>query len=229
MVETEPDARWWRPARTIGRVTAVLVGLLTGWFALELVAFATLPWTGEEFGYWLSSNPSQLWTPGTVFAPLSHAGALHFLANVGVISLYGTTAESHLSRQEFLAFVVVVGYGSLHASSLLTMQATMGASAAALGLVGFYHTHLLLAHRDDLVFYKTDGKVLPTDAQTRQLYLGLVSLLGPPAIAGWSVLQAFGVVDAGRADPLGHLLGLLLGVTYALGRAVVTRTRSASS
>jgi membrane associated rhomboid family serine protease len=207
------------------RLTTAVVVVLVFWFIIQLSTILVFEWPAEQFGYWFSSNPTEILSPGNLFAPLSHGGSSHLLANVGIIAIYGGASESHMSPKEWLAFFSVTSLVTLHLTSTVFGEASLGASDGAFAFLGFYHAHLLANshHRNGLVFNKYDGKIIPSDRQTQLFYLGLGSVLMLIAATLWLSLQTGGILPSGRANSLGHLSGLLAGVGYGVAR---TKTRS---
>lgn len=204
------------------RYTPFFCVALLAWFALQIVVFNLFNWSGEQFGYWLSSNPSHPLSPGALTAPLSHASIPHLVGNVVLLLLYGSAGESHLSSREWLAFLMITAYVPLHTSSLLKVSESLGASTAVLAFVGFYHTHLLVSHRDSLVFLDSTGKILPTDERTRRYYLGLFALLAVPLLWLFFASGVIGIRSTGNADSLGHILGFSLGILYGVLKPVLS-------
>lgn len=195
--------------------------VIVTWYYAQIAAQLLLNWNSARLAYWFTTNTTMTLTPGMVLALISHAflpNIGHILGNLLGLAIVGGASERHMSPKEFLGFFVVIGYSSIHLSTFFTPNGTFGASGAIFGYVGFYSIHMLCRHRERLAFQKYDWEILPTDKQTRRYYKGMLVLLVPPMLFVFFSGQLYGVFSAGRSDVFGHLVGLVLGILWALWR-----------
>ena len=200
-----------RPA-TLSLVLVILV-----WYGIE-IGTLYLGWTVAEWQWMFTTESFPVLSPGLVFAIISHdpGNATHILANIAVLWLFAGESEQHMSSPEVVGFFVATALASVTVSSAVTGDSTLGASGGALAFVGFYGAHLFLTHRDTLALDTSDYEVLD-EAALRAYWQGAL-LLFPIGFGLFELVRFVGLVPAGETAVLGHLVGLMLGGGYALGR-----------
>ncbi|WP_324666076.1 rhomboid family intramembrane serine protease [Haloarcula sediminis] len=197
--------------------TQLLVLVLLLWFGVQLGTLY-LGWTVQQWQWVFTTESFPALSPGLVLATISHnpANVTHVLANVALLWLFAGESEQHMSGVEIMGFFVVTALVSVTVNTTVTGDSTLGASGGALAFVGFYGAHLLFAHRDGLALDTSDYGALDKGA-LRAYWQGAL-LLFPPGFALFTIGQYTGVVPAGRVAVIGHFVGLVLGVGYAVGR-----------
>lgn len=198
--------------------TKSLLVVVLLWYGVESIALAA-GWPAHKLAWAFTTASFPHLSPGLVFAIISHTpppNVTHLLGNIAFLWLFAGESEQHMHRYEVVGFFVTTAWASVIVSTAIRGTGTMGASGGALAFVGFYGIHRFLGHRDTLGL-DTRTYSWREPAALRSCWQILVLLL-PAAIMLYSAGQWIGVVDSGRVDVLGHLLGLGLGVCYAVWR-----------
>ena len=200
-----------RPA-TLSLVLVILV-----WYGIE-IGTLYLGWTVAEWQWMFTTESFPVLSPGLVFAIISHdpGNATHILANVAFLWLFAGESEQHMSSLEVVGFFVATALASVTVSSAVTGDSTLGASGGALAFVGFYGAHLFLTHREVLEL-ETSGYG-PVQYEALRAYWQGALLLFPLGFGIYLLGQSVGLFPAGNAAVIGHIVGLLLGMGYAVGR-----------
>ncbi|MFC6977077.1 rhomboid family intramembrane serine protease [Halomicroarcula sp. GCM10025709] len=199
--------------------TEVILAVIVGWYLIQLGTLAT-GWETDR-ALWLFTTESfpQL-SPGLFLAVISHAfppNVTHLPGNAAFLWLFAGESEQHMHTSEVLAIFVVAGLCSVTISTALTGTNTLGASGSVLAFVGFLGAHLVVGHWGDLELH--GGKYGTVDPRALRAYWQAAVLLLPIGVGVITVLQFGGVVEAGRTDVIGHLVGLICGVGYGIARA----------
>lgn len=207
----------------LATLSVVLVLLL--WYGVQLGTLY-LGWTVTRWQWAFTTGSFPALSPGLVLATISHdpADVTHLLGNVAVLWLFAGESEQHMGSGELVGFFTATALVSVIASSAVTGESTLGASGSALAFVGFYGTHLFLVHRGALELDTSDYG--PLDAEALGAYWRAALLLFPMGVLLVTIGQYTAVLPAGRTAVVGHFVGLVLGVAYAIGRQ---RTLSALS
>ncbi|MDS0280354.1 rhomboid family intramembrane serine protease [Halomicroarcula sp. S1AR25-4] len=197
--------------------TGVLVLGLLLWYVGQLWALEA-GWSRASLQWWFTTTDYPTLSPGLVLASLSHSfvSPRHLLANVAVLWLVGGDSEQWMGRWEVLAFFALTGVVAVVLSTVLTNQGTMGASGAAYAFVGFYCVHTVVARCDTFSLSRVPPFAV-TVAWVRAFW-NVMLTIAPVVFAAKFFGQWTGIVAAGRSDSVGHLLGLVCGVLYAVGR-----------
>ncbi|WP_324665746.1 rhomboid family intramembrane serine protease [Haloarcula sediminis] len=198
--------------------TQALVLVLLLWFGVQLGTLY-LGWTVAQWQWVFTTDSFPALSPGLVLASISHdpANVTHILGNVTLFWLFAGESEQHLSGVEVLGFFVATALVSVTVGSAVTGDSMLGASGGVLAFVGFYGAHLLVTHRGGLALDTSDYG--PLDEGALRAYWQSALLLFPPEFLLFTLGQYAGVVPAGRVAVIGHLVGLVLGVGYGVGRA----------
>jgi len=198
--------------------TQSLVLVILLWYGIQ-IGTLYLGWTDDQLQWVFTTASFPELSPGLLLAIVSHAfppNMTHLLGNSGFLWLFAGESEQHMGAIEVLTFFVATALVSVTVSSAVTGDSTLGASGGALAFVGFYGAHLLLVHRDRLAL-DTSGYG-PLDEGALRTYWQGALLLFPIGFGLFMIGQHVGPVPAGRADVIGHSVGLMLGVGYAVGR-----------
>jgi membrane associated rhomboid family serine protease len=141
---------------------------------------------------------------------------MHLLGNVALLWLFAGDSEQHLSPRGVIGCFLVTAVPAVLVGTALSGKSTMGASGGVFGFIGFYCLHMALEHRDTLEFDAlTDGG---PGKVTFRIYWSVILVALPIALLVALVGQLVGLVPVGRADVVGHLTGLLCGMSYAVAR-----------
>jgi len=199
-------------------VTQSLILVLLLWFGIQ-IGTLYLGWTVAQWQWMFTTASFPALSPGLVLAAISHdpTNVTHILGSVAFLWLFAGETEQHMSSVELVGFFVVTGLMSVTVNSAVTGDSTVGASGGALAFVGFYGAHLFLVHRDALALDTSDYGAL--DAEALRTYWHVTLLLSPPWLVLVTLGQYTGVVPAGEVAVIGHLVGVVLGVGYGVGRA----------
>jgi len=183
------------------------------WYGVEIVMLY-LGWTVAQWQWVFTTESFPALSPGLVLATISHdpANVTHVLGSVGFIWLFAGESEQHMRGFEVLGFFLATGLVSVTVNTAVTGESTLGASGGALAFVGFYGAHLLLAHRDALAVDTSDDGPVDMGA------LRAAAVLLPVGFGLFELVRYAGVVPAGETAVLGHLVGLVVGAGYAVGR-----------
>jgi membrane associated rhomboid family serine protease len=194
----------------------LVLGLLL-WFGIQLGTLY-FGWTVAQWQWVFTTESFPALSPGLVLAIISHdpGDVTHLLGNVAFIWLFAGESEQHMRGIEVVGFFLGMALASLTVSSAVTGESTLGASGGALAFVGFHGSHLFLAHREALELDVSDYG--PMEAGSLRAYWQGTLLLCPIGFLLFTIGQYVGFVPAGRIDVIGHLVGLVLGVGYAVGR-----------
>lgn len=197
--------------------TQSLVLALLLWYGVE-IGTLYLGWTVAQWQWVFTTEAFPTLSPGLVFAIVSHdpADVAHLFGNVTFLWLFAGESEQHMGGLELVGFFVATALVSVTVSSAVTGDSTLGASGGALAFVGFYGAHRLFAHRDALALDTRDYG--PVDVGALRAYWQGASVLFPIGFGLFELMRCAGVVPAGRTDVTGHLVGLVVGVGYAVGR-----------
>lgn len=226
--EFDADRSWWALlVDTVRRRltfedrpgTGVILAVLVGWYWIQLGTLAA-GWETDRVLWLFTTESFPQLSPGLFLAVISHAfppNVTHLTGNAAFLWLFAGESEQHMHTSEVLAVFVVAGLCSVTISTALTGTNTLGASGSALAFVGFLGAHLVVGHWDDLKLNGSQyGRVDPRALQS--YWQGIVLLL-PIGIGVVTMLQFGGVVQVGRTDVIGHLVGLVCGVGYGVVRA----------
>lgn len=200
--------------------TLSLVLVLLLWYGVE-IGTLYLGWTVAQWQWMFTTASFRALSPGLVLAVISHdpASVAHLFGNVAFLWLFAGESEQHMGGLELVGFFVAAALVSVTVSSAVTGDSTLGASGGALAFVGFYGAHLLFAHRDALALDTSDYG--PMDVGALRAYWQGASLLFPIGFGLFELVRYAGVAPAGETAVLGHLVGLVVGVGYAVGRRLV--------
>jgi len=200
------------------RATQSLVLSILLWYFVQ-IGTLYLGWTVEQWQWLFTTASFPALSPGLVFAIISHIpppNVTHLLGNAAFLWLFGGESEQHMSGIEVLCFFVATALVAVTASSALTGQSTLGASGGALAFVGFYGAHLFLTHREVLELDASGYG--PVQYEALRAYWQGALLLFPLGFGIYLLGQSVGLLPAGNAAVIGHIVGLLLGMGYAVGR-----------
>lgn len=197
-------------------VTGSIILSIFAWYLFQLVVF--FQGSDEEFVLWMFTTESfPAFSPGIFFAIISHAfppNFTHLSGNIVFLWLFGGESEQHMGQLETGAFFVTTALASVLTGTALSGDNTMGASGGALAFIGFYCVHMTLDHREKLDFDTLRSNGL----SSLRVYWGVALFIAPVVIVLFLIAQAIGIVPVGRADVVGHLTGVLLGIGYAVAR-----------
>ena len=200
-----------------GATQSLVLSILV-WYLVQ-IGTLYLDWTVEQWQWLFTTASFPALSPGLVFAIISHMplpNVTHLLGNVAFLWLFAGESEQHMSGAEVLWFFVVTALVAVTINSAVTGQSTLGASGGALAFVGFYGAHLFLAHREALQL-DTGDYGLVDDGAVRAYWQGAV-LLFPIGVGMYLLGQSVGLISAGNTAVISHLFGLVLGMSYAVGR-----------
>lgn len=200
------------------RATQSLVLSILLWYIFQ-IGTLYLGWTVEQWQWLFTTASFPALSPGLVFAIISHIpppNVTHLLGNVTFLWLFAGESEQHMSGAEVLWFFVVTALVAVTINSAVTGQSTLGASGGALAFLGFFVGHLLLAHREALQLDTSDYGLVDDEA-VRAYWQGAV-LLFPVGVGMYLLGQSVGLISAGNTAVISHLVGLVLGMGYAVGR-----------
>ena len=200
--------------------TQAVVLIILLWYGVQ-IGVVLLGWSVEQFQWAFTTESFPEFSPGLVLAIISHdlpPNVTHILGNVAFIWLFAGESEQHMRRVEVIGFFVTTALASVTISTALTGNSTLGASGGALAFVGFYGTHLYLVHWDPEELEAVDH-ALRKPAKLRA-YWRVTMVVIPLAFVVYSVGQYANLVPVGQVDVIGHLVGLVLGIVYAVARTV---------
>jgi membrane associated rhomboid family serine protease len=203
--------------------TQSLVLVILVWYSIQ-VGVVYLGWSVERLQWAFTTESFPQLSPGLVLAIISHdlpPNVTHILGNVAFLWLFAGESEQHMRRIEVVGFFVVTALVSVTVSTVLTGDSTLGASGGALAFVGFYGTHLYLTQWDSAELDAMD-RAWREPLKLRVCWRVAI-VVSPLALVGYAVGQYIGLVPAGRTDVIGHLVGVVLGVGYAVGRRWIAR------
>jgi len=200
--------------------TQALILIILLWYGVQIGGIF-LGWSVEQFQCAFTTESFPKFSPGLVLAIISHdlpPNVTHILGNVAFLWLFAGESEQHMRCVEVVAFFVATALASVTTSTALTGNTTLGASGGALAFVGFYGTHLYLAHWDPEELKAMDH-AWRKPAKVRACWRVAVVFL-PLALFVYGVGQYAELVPVGRADVIGHLVGVVLGIGYAAVRVI---------
>lgn len=197
------------------RITLALLSVLSIWYIIQIIVVTSFDLNEKAYEWWFTVTPEP--SPGWVLAPISHAlppNYLHLLSNVGTVAVFGAATEVHVSKTEYLGFVVVAGLLApyLQVAYGVTIGepfAVLGASGAGFGLVTFYATHQSRHHPPTLAA-EDHGWLCQ---QLRYPYVVFV-YVGSIIVVGLLVTQFIGLLPSGRSAVVVHLSGAGLGILF---------------
>lgn len=182
-----------------GNMTYVFLGLMWVTFLLQLLVLAVSPAAHQALFVFTPENPLYVWTWFTsIFA---HGGPIHILFNSIVIFFFGQLVERYIGWKKFAALFIVsgvlAGFGQIGANLVVGGPGVVGASGAALALMG-----VLTILNPNLTVYLYFLLPLPIWVLTGGVVaLSLAFILG-------------GSPGAGGIAHVAHLVGLLVGLAY---------------
>lgn len=199
--------------------TGLLIMVIMLWYLVQISA-VSLGWETELIQWVFTTESFPVLSPGLFFAIISHAfppQLTHLFGNVALLWFFAGESEQHMKRTEVVGFFVVTALAAAVLGTAVSGDSTMGASGGILAFVGFYCVHMALKHRDEFEFnaLKTGG---PTNTPLRT-YWGLFLVLTPIVLVPYMLGQLAGLLPVGRADIVGHFVGLLFGMGYAAFRS----------
>jgi membrane associated rhomboid family serine protease len=200
--------------------TQALVLTILLWYGVQ-IGVVLLGWSVEQFQWAFTTESFPEFSPGLVLAIISHdlpPNVAHVLGNVAFIWLFAGESEQHMCRVEVVGFFVATALASVTISTVLTGNSTLGASGGALAFVGFYGAHLYLAHWDPEELEAMDHTWCKP-AKLRACWR-VAMVITPLAFVVYSVGQYANLVPVGQVDVIGHLVGVVLGIGYAVARTV---------
>jgi len=208
MADAEPPlARGVRWLSTI-RATLAFCLLLCLVFAVELYVWHFVGFAPFVRLFVARQRPSVGW----LLAPLAHAPEqwTHLVSNVGQLLVFGGIAERRLRRERYVVFLAVSGLATTAAQ--VTSYAVVGAAARGFGTFGASGIALALAA---LVVVDSSRFRLATGR-----WYGEVTWV-------WALMGAFVVsrafldlfVAGSEVGVVGHLTGVLIGLSYGLVRS----------
>jgi membrane associated rhomboid family serine protease len=198
--------------------TEALLLVILLWYAFQ-TAVVYLGWSVEQLQWAFTTESFPEFSPGLLLAIISHdlpPNVTHVLGNVAFLWLFAGESEQHMRGVEVIGFFIATALVSVTVSTAVTGDSTLGASGGALAFVGFYGTHLYLAHWDSTELEAMDNAWLEP-AKLRVIWRVAI-VASPLALAVYAVGQYIGIAPVGRTDVIGHLVGVVLGVGYAVGR-----------
>jgi membrane associated rhomboid family serine protease len=198
--------------------TESLLLVILLWYGVQL-GVLYLGWTVEQWQWTFTTESFPQLSPGLVLAIISHdppPNVTHILGNVAFLWLFAGESEQHMRRVEVVGFFVATALVSVTVSTALTGDSTLGASGGALAFAGFYGTHLYLAHWDSTELETMERTW--REAATLRAYWRVAIVALPLALIAYGIGQYVGLVPVGRTDVVGHLVGVMLGAGYAVGR-----------
>jgi len=200
------------------RATQSLILTILLWYVLQ-IGTLYLGWTVEQWQWLFTTSSFPALSPGLVFAIISHdlpPNVTHLLGNVAFLWLFAGESEQHMRSREVLGFFLATAIVAVTVSTAVTGQSTLGASGGALAFVSFYSTHLCLAHQDSLDLDVGDYNW--GEPAALRAYWQVALLLLPIGFIMFMLGQSIGLFPVGRADVVGHLVGITLGAGYAIIR-----------
>ena len=202
-------------------VTKVLVAVIVWWYVVQTAVVFLYPDT--DLVLWLFTTESYpALSPGLTLAIISHAffpNVTHFLGNLSLLWLLAGESEQYMRSLEVGLFFVVNAQIAVLAGTAVSGGNTLGASGGILAFCGFYCTHMLRAHRNDLEFETLEEPGLT--GTTWRAFGGVCLFLTVVCLPLYLAGQLVGIFPAGRTDVVGHLIGFLCGLGYALLRSVL--------
>lgn len=204
--------------------TQSLVLLLLLWYSVQLGTLY-LGWAVSQWQWVFTTESFPALSPGLILAVISHdpTNVTHILGNVAFLWLFAGESEQHMDSGELVGFFIATALISVTVNSAVKGDSTLGASGGALAFVSFHGSHLFIAHREALELDTSDYGLLEEGA-LRAYWQGAL-LLFPPGFVLFTIGQYAGVVPAGRVAVIGHLVGLIVGVEYAVGRDLIRHNK----
>lgn len=201
--------------------TAVILSVILGWYLIE-IAVAVLQWDPVLVKWIFTTESFPSLSPGLVLAIISHAfppNWTHIVGNVLVLWIFAGESEQHMGRLETLGFFVMTSLFAVWIGTALSGRNTLGASGGALAFIGFYGVHIRLQH--DKLVKKSEYEHGLLSEESLQSCWGVAVVIGPPVLVVYLLGQLAGLVPVGRADVIGHLTGILCGMSYAFIRPLL--------
>lgn len=199
--------------------TGVLVSVIMIWYLVQ-IGFQLFAWDTAQARWLFTTESFPQPSPGLFLAIISHSflpDYTHVFGNAAGLWLFGGESEQHMGPLEVGAFFVLAAEAAVLLGTAISVDSTMGASGGVFAFIGFYCVHMTVAHRDEFQFGKFETASL-SDLPPRPFW-GLLLIVTPIGLVLYFGAQLAGFVPVARADVVGHLTGLLLGIGYATGRA----------
>jgi len=195
-------ARWLRRAR----LTLLFCLLLAAVYAVELSL-----WTSGRYATFYElfvarQDPSLGW----LLAPLAHSPAqeTHLVGNVAHLLMFGAVAERRLADRAYLALIAASGVASVVTQVAVYVVTAQPAGVGTLGASGIAYALTALVVVDSLRYEEATDRWHGEGTWLWTLFGAL--------LVGQAALEA--VVGVPGVSAVGHLVGVLVGASYALAR-----------
>jgi membrane associated rhomboid family serine protease len=202
--------------------TGGIIAVILFWYLFQIaVLFAG--WSPELILWVFTTESFPVLSPGLFLAIISHSffpQVTHVMANVAMLWVFAGESEQHMRRWTVVLFFMTAGLISVLGSTAISGSNTLGASGAALAFVGFYSTHRFLDHRGQLRLDLV--KHGPVASDSLRVYWDVSLVIVPLVLLLYFLAQWTGQIPSGRTDVLGHSIGLVYGIVYAILRTQFT-------
>lgn len=188
-------------------ITTGLLLLLVGNHALFAFVGAQYDW--EVTWYLFRVTGLERASPGWLFAPVSHSSVRHLLVNAAGLTVFASILEPRLRRGQFLALLIVGGFGSM--ASQAAYYTAHGINAGALGASGLVRALVVFT---GVLF--TARWLRERDRRSRWLLVGAGCLLVGLASMALDLHSPESLFIEHRVAVTVHVAGGLLGGACAL-------------